>query len=56
MAGASSGLMRLRPVTYRCERPYADGGMPIDCGLSAEVAEVYPDLVSHASDGQVETV
>jgi len=57
MAGASSGLMRLRPVTYRYKKPYADGSMPLDYGLIAEeVAEVYPDLVTHASDGQVETV
>jgi len=49
--------MRLRPVTYRYKKPYADGSMPLDYGLIAEeVAEVYPDLVTHASDGQVETV
>ena len=57
MAEASSGLMRLRPVTYRYKQPYADGSMPIDYGLIAEeVAEIYPDIVTHSSDGQVETV
>lgn len=57
MATASSGLMRLRPVTYRYKQPYADGSMPIDYGLIAEeVAEVYPDLVTYTNDGQVETV
>ena len=57
MAEASSGLMRLRPVTYRYKQPYADGSMPIDYGLIAEeVAESYPDIVTHSSDGQVETV
>jgi hypothetical protein len=57
MAGASSGLLRLRPVTYRYKQAYADGSMPIDYGLIAEeVAEVYPDLVTYTNDGQVETV
>lgn len=57
MAAASSGLMRLRPVTYRYKQPYADGSMPLDYGLIAEeVAEVYPDLVAYTNDGQVETV
>lgn len=57
MAEASSGLMRLRPVTYRYKKPYADGSMPIDYGLIAEeVAEIYPDIVTHSSDGQIETV
>jgi hypothetical protein len=57
MGDASSGLMKLRPVTYRYTQPYADGSTPIDYGLIAEeVAEVYPDLVAHLADGQVETV
>ena len=46
MDDASSGLLRLRPVTFRYQQPYADGSKPIDYGLIAEeVAEVYPDLV-----------
>jgi Chaperone of endosialidase len=57
MGDASSGLMKLRPVTYRYTQPYADGSKPIDYGLIAEeVEEVYPDLVAHSADGQVETV
>ena len=57
MAGASSGLLRLRPVTFRYARPYDDGSKPLDYGLIAEeVAEVYPDLVVKGADGQVETV
>jgi Chaperone of endosialidase len=57
MGDASSGLMKLRPVTYRYTQPYADGSKPVDYGLIAEeVEEVYPDLVAHLADGQVETV
>lgn len=57
MAGASSGLLRLRPVTYRYKQPYSDGQKPIDYGLIAEeVAEVYPDLVVKGADGLIETV
>ena len=57
MGEASSGLMRLRPVTYRYQQPYADGSMPIDYGLIAEeVEQVYPDLVAHLAGGEVETV
>jgi hypothetical protein len=57
MADASSGLLRLRPVTYRYKQAYADGSKPIDYGLIAEeVAEVYPDLVVKGADGLVQTV
>lgn len=56
MAGASSGLMRLRPVTYRYKQAYGDGSMPVDGLIAEEVAEVYPDLVTYTNDGQVETV
>ena len=57
MGQASSGLLRLRPVTYRYKQPYADGSKPGDYGLIAEeVAEVYPDLVVKGNDGQTETV
>jgi hypothetical protein len=57
MDTASSGLMRLRPVTFRYQKPFADGSKPIQYGLVAEeVAEVYPDLVARSADGQVETV
>ena len=57
MGEASSGLMRLRPVTYRYAQAYADGSRPLDYGLIAEeVAEVYPDLVAHLQNGEIETV
>jgi hypothetical protein len=57
MDTVSSGLMRLRPVTFRYQKPFADGSKPIQYGLIAEeVADVYPDLVVHSADGQVETV
>ena len=57
MGAASRDLMRLRPVTYRYKDPFADGSKPIQYGLIAEeVAEVYPDLVAHSADGQIETV
>ena len=49
--------MRLRPVTFRYQKPFADGSKPMQYGLIAEeVAEVYPDLVAHSADGQIETV
>ena len=57
MGEASSGLLRLRPVTFRYQKPFADGSKPVQYGLIAEeVAEVYPDLVTRLADGQVETV
>jgi hypothetical protein len=57
MGDASRGLMRLRPVSFRYQKPFADDSKPIQYGLIAEeVAEVYPDLVAHSADGQIETV
>ena len=57
MGAASHDLMRLHPVTFRYKQPFADGTKPIQYGLIAEeVAEVYPDLVAHSADGQIETV
>jgi hypothetical protein len=57
MGKVSEGLMRLRPVTFRYQKPFADGSKPLQYGLVAEeVAEVYPDLVTRSADGQVETV
>ena len=57
MGEASRGLLRLRPVTFRYQKPFADGSKPIQYGLIAEeVAEVYPDLVVRSADGQIETV
>jgi hypothetical protein len=57
MGVSSDGLLRLRPVTFRYRKPYADGSKPIQYGLVAEeVAKVYPDLVVRGKDGQMETV
>ena len=57
MADASSGLLSLRPVTFRYKQPYADGTKPLDYGLIAEeVAKVYPDLVVKDAGGNVQTV
>jgi hypothetical protein len=57
MGDASSGLLSLRPVTFRYQKPFADGSKPIQYGLIAEeVEEVYPDLVAHSADGQIESV
>jgi hypothetical protein len=55
MGDSSNGLMRLRPVTFHYQKPFADGSKPIQYGLIAEeVAEVYPDLVAKGADGQIE--
>jgi hypothetical protein len=57
MGGASAGLFRLRPVTFRYLRPYGGGARPRDYGLIAEeVDEVYPDLVVRNEAGEAETV
>ncbi len=57
MGDVSRGIMDLRPVTYRYKQSFADGSKPVQYGLIAEeVAEVYPDLVAHSADGQIETV
>ena len=57
MGEASSGLLRLRPVTFRYKEAYADGARPVQYGLIAEeVAEVHPDLVVYSSTGEVQTV
>ena len=57
MGEASRGLMFLRPVTFRYQKAFADGSKPVQYGLIAEeVEEVYPDLVAHSADGQIETV
>ena len=57
MGDASRGLMRLRPVIFRYRNAFEDGSKPMQYGLIAEeVADVYPDLVAHSADGQIETV
>ena len=57
MAGASDGLMTLRPVTFHYRSDQNPAGRTLQYGLIAEeVAEVYPGLVAHSADGQIETV
>jgi hypothetical protein len=57
MGSASRSLLKLRPVTFRYIKPYADGSKPLQYGLIAEeVAEVFPELVARSADGQIETV
>jgi trimeric autotransporter adhesin len=57
MGEASRGLLQLRPVTFRYKQPFADGSKPVQYGLIAEeVAEVYPELVAHSADGEIESV
>lgn len=57
MGEKSKGLLQLRPVTFRYKEPVNQSARPLDYGLIAEeVAEVYPELVTHNPDGQVEAV
>jgi hypothetical protein len=57
MDAASSALMKLRPVTFHYKSDQGPSGRTLQYGLIAEeVAEVYPGLVAHSADGQVETV
>jgi len=57
MGEKSSGLMQLRPVTFRYTEATVGGDRPVQPGLIAEeVAEIYPDLVVHDSDGEIQTV
>ena len=57
MGEATTGLLRLRPVTFRYNEAFADGARAVQYGLIAEeVAEVYPDLVGYSPTGEVETV
>jgi hypothetical protein len=57
MDAASSALMKLRPVTFHYKTDKSPSGRTLQYGLIAEeVAEVYPGLVAHSADGQIETV
>jgi len=57
MSDASSGLLRLRPVTFHYKKAAPDGSRPLEFGLIAEeVDAVYPDLVVRGPDGQIESV
>lgn len=51
---ASNDLMKLRPVQFSYK---SDKTSTLQYGLIAEeVAEIYPELVVHSPDGQIETV
>jgi hypothetical protein len=57
MAGASSGLMNLRPVTFHYKIDQNAASRTLQYGLIAEeVAEIYPGLVARSANGQIETV
>ncbi len=57
MADSSSGLMKLRPVTFHYKSDRNPSGPTLQYGLIAEeVAEVYPGMVAYSADGKVETV
>ena len=57
MGDVSTGLLRLRPVTFHYKKPAPDGSKPIEFGLIAEeVDTVYPDLVVRGPDGQIDSV
>ena len=57
MDAASSALMKLRPVTFHYKTDQNASGRALQYGLIAEeVAQVYPGLIAHSIDGQVETV
>ena len=54
IGGASAGLMKLRPVSFRYKN---DPSATLQYGLVAEeVARVYPGLVVHGTDGEVQSV
>jgi hypothetical protein len=53
MDTATTGLLKLRPVTFRYIADHGDGGTALQYGLIAEeVAEIYPELVVLDKDGQ----
>lgn len=57
MEETSSALMKLRPVTFHYKADQNPDGRRLQYGLVAEeVAEVYPGLIAHSADGQIETV
>jgi hypothetical protein len=57
MGDITSGLMKLRPVSFYYKPEYANGPRLLQYGLIAEeVAEVYPDLVQYDDKGEPNTV
>jgi hypothetical protein len=54
---ASDALMDLRPVKFRYKKALPDGSKPLQYGLiGEEVEKVFPELIIHGADGQVESV
>ena len=54
---ASDALMLLRPVEFRYKKAQSDGKKPLEYGLiGEEVQEIYPELVLHDRDGEVESL
>ena len=54
IGGASAGLMRLRPVSFRYK---SDPSRTLQYGLVAEeVARMYPELVTRDTDGKLQSV
>jgi hypothetical protein len=54
MGDRTSGLLKLRPVTFRYKN---DQSGTLQYGLVAEeVAKIYPELVVYGTDGKVMTV
>jgi hypothetical protein len=54
MGARSSNLLKLHPVTFRYKEDSAGG---LQYGLVAEeVEKLYPELVTHSADGQVQSV
>jgi hypothetical protein len=57
MADPGAALMKLRPVSFRYKKPFANGSTPLQYGLIAEeVADVMPYLAVFNDKGQPETV
>ena len=56
MGDASSGLLHLRPVTFRCKQDLDPSGTRQYGFIAEEVAEVLPDLVVRDKQGEVQGV
>jgi uncharacterized coiled-coil DUF342 family protein len=57
IGSASDRLMNLRPVRFRYKRPNTKEKKPVQYGLIAEeVVRVFPELVVHNQQGEIETV
>jgi hypothetical protein len=57
MGEASSGLLSLRPVTFRYKEDAVSNPRPVEFGLIAEeVAEVFPELVALDEEGKPKAV